>query len=147
MIWDFYSCSDLKYFRRIIFERSCVSVNSISLDYLIVNKIARAINRACSGTVYENVEPTSLQRIEDLGTGTCGHVVKMEHLPSGRVMAVKQMRKSGVPEENRRIYMDLDVVLRCTDCPHIVHCYGYFVTDSEVFILMTPTSDLRPSRM
>lgn len=84
------------------------------------------------GLVYENVDPMSLVRLEDLGTGTCGHVVKMRHLPSGRVMAVKQMRKSGVPEENRRIYMDLDVVLRCTDCPHIVHCYGYFVTDSEV---------------
>ncbi|OQR77457.1 dual specificity mitogen-activated protein kinase kinase hemipterous-like [Tropilaelaps mercedesae] len=88
------------------------------------------------GAVFENVDPMSLLRLEDLGTGTCGHVVKMKHAASGRVMAVKQMRKSGVPEENRRIYMDLDVVLRCTDCPHIVHCYGYFVTDSEVWICM-----------
>ncbi|XP_022657489.1 dual specificity mitogen-activated protein kinase kinase 7-like [Varroa jacobsoni] len=88
------------------------------------------------GTIFKDVDPTSLLRLEDLGTGTCGHVVKMQHVASGRVMAVKQMRKSGVPEENRRIYMDLDVVLRCTDCPHIVHCYGYFVTDSEVWICM-----------
>lgn len=68
----------------------------------------------------------------DLGTGTCGHVVKMLHVESGRVMAVKQMRKSGVPEENNRIYMDLDVVLKCMECPYIVRCYGYFVTDSDV---------------
>lgn len=103
-------------------------------DFVVCNLNAKVYVFGChfAGTIFKDVDPTSLLRLEDLGTGTCGHVVKMQHVASGRVMAVKQMRKSGVPEENRRIYMDLDVVLRCTDCPHIVHCYGYFVTDSEV---------------
>lgn len=88
------------------------------------------------GMPFHGVRTADLQRIGDLGTGTCGHVVKMRHPMSGREMAVKQMRKSGVAEENQRIHMDLEVVLKCSDCPNIVHCYGYFVTDSEVWICM-----------
>ncbi|XP_067144462.1 dual specificity mitogen-activated protein kinase kinase 7 [Centruroides vittatus] len=77
-----------------------------------------------------------LEHLGDLGTGTCGHVVKMNHIPSGKIIAVKQMRRSGNKEENKRITMDLDVVLRCHDCAHIVQCYGYFITESDVWICM-----------
>lgn len=77
-----------------------------------------------------------LVQLGELGTGTCGHVVKMRHVPSDKVIAVKQMRRSGNKEENKRITMDLDVVLRCHDCPHIVQCYGYFITESDVWICM-----------
>lgn len=77
-----------------------------------------------------------LEHLGELGTGTCGHVVKMRHIPSNTVIAVKQMRRSGNKEENKRITMDLDVVLRCHDCPHIVQCFGYFITESDVWICM-----------
>lgn len=30
-----------------------------------------------------------MEHIEELGNGTCGHVVKMRHKPSGKVIAVK----------------------------------------------------------
>lgn len=30
-----------------------------------------------------------LVQIGELGTGTCGHVVKMKHIPSNKVIAVK----------------------------------------------------------
>ncbi|KAM3957045.1 LOW QUALITY PROTEIN: hemipterous [Aphomia sociella] len=76
-----------------------------------------------------------LQLLE-LGSGTCGHVVKMLHKPSGAVIAVKQMRRSGNSEETKRILMDLDVVVRSHDCPYIVRCLGCFVTDSDVWICM-----------
>jgi mitogen-activated protein kinase kinase 7 len=60
----------------------------------------------------------------------------MRHLPSGKVVAVKQMRRSGNKEENKRITMDLDILLACHDCPNIVQCYGYFIKDTEVWICM-----------
>ncbi|CAG2201309.1 dual specificity mitogen-activated protein kinase kinase 7-like [Mytilus galloprovincialis] len=72
----------------------------------------------------------------DLGHGTCGQVVKMEHKSTGHLMAVKQMRRSGNKEENKRIIMDLEVVLKCTDYPYIVQCIGCFITASEVWICM-----------
>lgn len=77
-----------------------------------------------------------LQLLGELGSGTCGHVVKMLHKPSGAVIAVKQMRRSGNSEETKRILMDLDVVVRSHDCPYIVRCLGCFVTDADVWICM-----------
>lgn len=77
-----------------------------------------------------------LEHLGELGNGTCGHVVKMKHRPSGVVIAVKQMRRSGNAEENKRIIMDLDVVLKSHDCPYIVQCLGCFITESDVWICM-----------
>lgn len=46
------------------------------------------------------------------------------------------MRKSGNNEENKRIIMDLEVVLKSHDCPYIVQCFGFFMTESDVWICM-----------
>src|SRR5437016_4424731 len=46
------------------------------------------------------------------------------------------MRRSGNQDENKRIIMDLEVVLKSHDCPFIVKCLGCFVTDSDVWICM-----------
>ncbi|KAL8625838.1 Dual specificity mitogen-activated protein kinase kinase 7 [Nucella lapillus] len=72
----------------------------------------------------------------ELGHGTCGQVVRMLHKPTNMMMAVKQMRRSGNREENKRIIMDLDVVIKSHDCPYIVQCIGTFITKSEVWICM-----------
>lgn len=81
-------------------------------------------------------EMKDLEHLGELGNGTCGHVVKMRHKPSGVLIAVKQMRRSGNAEENKRIIMDLDVVLKSHDCPYIVQCLGCFITESDVWICM-----------
>lgn len=49
---------------------------------------------------------------------------------------IQQMRRSGNREENKRITMDLEVVLKSHDCPYIVQCLGCFVTESDVWICM-----------
>ena len=46
------------------------------------------------------------------------------------------MRRSGNSEENKRIFMDLDVVLKSHDCEFIVQCLGCFITESDVWICM-----------
>ncbi|KAF5277349.1 hypothetical protein FQA39_LY06162 [Lamprigera yunnana] len=81
-------------------------------------------------------ELKDMEHIEELGNGTCGHVVKMLHRPSTEIIAVKQMRRSGNSEENKRIIMDIEVVIKSHDCPYIVHCLGCFITDAEVWICM-----------
>jgi len=81
-------------------------------------------------------EPQDLQSLGELGHGTCGHVMKMRHQETGYILAVKQMRRSGNKEENKRIIMDLDVVLRSHGCDYIVKCLGCFITDSDVWICM-----------
>ena len=42
---------------------------------------------------------------------------------------LQQMARTGIQEENKRILMDLEVVQKSHDCPHIVTCYGTFVTE------------------
>ncbi|CAB4008133.1 dual specificity mitogen-activated kinase kinase 7 isoform X2, partial [Paramuricea clavata] len=71
-----------------------------------------------------------------IGSGTCGEVSKMKHKPTGRVLAVKKMCQSYNAEEQKRIVMDLDVVLKSHDCPYIVACLGAFISESDVFIIM-----------
>lgn len=57
------------------------------------------------------------------------------HWKAGRVMdalsnvCLQQMRRTGNKDENKRILMDLDVVLKSHDCPYIIQCYGAIVTN------------------
>ncbi|XP_063373713.1 dual specificity mitogen-activated protein kinase kinase 7-like isoform X1 [Cydia amplana] len=100
----------------------------------------REVHKVSGNLTVNNVQYRSnvddLIQLGELGSGTCGHVVKMMHKPSGAVIAVKQMRRSGNSEETKRILMDLDVVLGSHDCQYIVRCLGCFVTDADVWICM-----------
>lgn len=77
-----------------------------------------------------------LEIIEEIGSGTCGQVCKMKHKTTGDVLAVKKMRRSQNKEEQKRILMDLEVVMKCHGCPFIVNCLGSFISRSDVFICM-----------
>ncbi|XP_055299890.1 dual specificity mitogen-activated protein kinase kinase hemipterous-like isoform X2 [Sitodiplosis mosellana] len=77
-----------------------------------------------------------LDDLGELGNGTSGHVVKMRHTPTNKPIAVKQMRRTNNSEEEKRIIMDIDVVLKSHDCPYIVHCLGCFITEADVWICM-----------
>nr|WAK99672.1 mitogen-activated protein kinase kinase 7 [Colaphellus bowringi] len=88
------------------------------------------------GGILYKTDIAEMEHIEELGNGTCGHVVKMRHNPSGKIIAVKQMRRSGNSDENKRIIMDIEVVLKSHDCKFIVQCLGCFITESEVWICM-----------
>jgi mitogen-activated protein kinase kinase 7 len=46
------------------------------------------------------------------------------------------MSISGIIEENKRILMDLEVVLKSNDCRDIVKCLGYLISVSDVWICM-----------
>lgn len=101
-------------------------------------------------------EINDLENLGEMGSGTCGQVWKMRFRKTGHIIAVKvsaapalglgptlcvpgaevschpslqQMRRSGNKEENKRILMDLDVVLKSHDCPYIVQCFGTFITN------------------
>ncbi|KAL3278621.1 hypothetical protein HHI36_016161 [Cryptolaemus montrouzieri] len=83
-----------------------------------------------------STDTKDMELLEELGHGTCGHVYKMRHKISNEIIAVKQMRRSGNSEENKRIIMDIEVVLKSHDCNFIVQCLGCFITDAEVWICM-----------
>ena len=43
------------------------------------------------------------------------------------LLCVQQMRRSGNDEDNKRIIMDLDVVVKSHNCPYIIQCIGTFI--------------------
>lgn len=45
-------------------------------------------------------ELKDMEHIEELGNGTCGHVVKMRHRPSGEIIAVKVISSELQPKSN-----------------------------------------------
>lgn len=55
------------------------------------------------------------------------------------------MRRSGNKEENKRILMDLDVVLKSHDCPYIVQCFGTFITNVSATVQPPPPLLVFPS--
>ena len=46
------------------------------------------------------------------------------------------MRRSGDEHETKKIATDLDILLKCSNCIHVVQCYGYIIKDAEVWICM-----------
>ena len=44
------------------------------------------------------------------------------------------MKRTDNEIESKRIFMDLDVIRKCNDCPYIVKCYGYIITFVRILI-------------
>ncbi|KAM4039802.1 dual specificity mitogen-activated protein kinase kinase 7 isoform 1-T1 [Anomaloglossus baeobatrachus] len=111
------------------------SLESTEIDQKLQEIIKQTGYLVIDGQKYQ-ADINDLENLGEIGSGTCGQVWKMRFKKTGHVIAVKQMRRSGNKEENKRILMDLDVVLKSHDCPYIVQCYGTFITNTDVFIAM-----------
>ncbi|XP_072347383.1 dual specificity mitogen-activated protein kinase kinase 7 isoform X3 [Scyliorhinus torazame] len=104
------------------------SMESIEIEQKLQEIMKQTGYLTIGGQRYQ-AEICDLENLGEIGSGTCGQVWKMRFKKSGHIIAVKQMRRSGNKEENKRILMDLDVVLKSHDCPYIVQCYGTFITN------------------
>nr|XP_014347656.1 PREDICTED: dual specificity mitogen-activated protein kinase kinase 7 [Latimeria chalumnae] len=111
------------------------SMESIEIDQKLQEIMKQTGYLTIGGQRYQ-AEISDLENLGEIGSGTCGQVWKMRFKKTRHIIAVKQMRRSGNKEENKRILMDLDVVLKSHDCPYIVQCYGTFITNTDVFIAM-----------
>ncbi|KAM5230163.1 dual specificity mitogen-activated protein kinase kinase 7-like [Hipposideros larvatus] len=111
------------------------SMESIEIDQKLQEIMKQTGYLTIGGQRYQ-AEINDLENLGEMGSGTCGQVWKMRFRKTGHIIAVKQMRRSGNKDENKRILMDLDVVLKSHDCPYIVQCFGTFITNTDVFIAM-----------
>ncbi|KAM4691681.1 LOW QUALITY PROTEIN: dual specificity mitogen-activated protein kinase kinase 4 [Rhinophrynus dorsalis] len=76
-------------------------------------------------------------KVGEIGRGAYGSVNKMIHNPSEQIMAVKVTDRSTVDEkEQKQLLMDLDVVMRSSDCPYIVQFYGALFREGDCWICM-----------
>ncbi|XP_078713988.1 dual specificity mitogen-activated protein kinase kinase 7 isoform X2 [Lampetra fluviatilis] len=111
------------------------SLESVEIDQKLQEIMNQTGFLTLDGKRYR-ADISELETLGEMGSGTCGQVWKMRYKPTSHILAVKQMRRSGNKDENKRILMDLDVVLKSHDCPYIVQCHGSFITNTDVFIAM-----------
>lgn len=77
-----------------------------------------------------------LKDLGEIGRGAYGSVNKMVHKPSAHIMAVKRIRSTVDEREQKQLLMDLDVVMRSSDCPYIVQFYGALFREGDCWICM-----------
>ncbi|XP_021335831.1 dual specificity mitogen-activated protein kinase kinase 4b isoform X2 [Danio rerio] len=77
-----------------------------------------------------------LKDLGEIGRGAYGSVNNMVHKPSGQIMAVKRIRSTVDEKEQKQLLMDLDVVMRSSDCPYIVQFYGALFREGDCWICM-----------
>ncbi|KAL0058864.1 MAP kinase kinase (MEK) [Marasmius tenuissimus] len=80
-------------------------------------------------------KPEELKNIAELGMGNGGSVMKVEHVPSGIIMAKKVVLIDAKPSVRKQILRELHIMHLC-DSPHIVSSYGAFLQDPNICICM-----------
>uniref|UniRef100_A0A673YTC4 mitogen-activated protein kinase kinase n=1 Tax=Salmo trutta TaxID=8032 RepID=A0A673YTC4_SALTR len=93
-------------------------------------KLKISTENACDFTAED------LRDLGEIGRGAYGSVNKMQHKPSGQIMAVKRIRSTVDEKEQKQLLMDLDVVMRSSDCLYIVQFYGALFREGDCWICM-----------
>ncbi len=79
--------------------------------------------------------PQELQKINEIGKGCCGNVVKAVHIPTMRLVAIKQI---SVFERDRRHQMvkELAVLAKHTDVKELISMQGAFYDEGCVSLIL-----------
>ncbi|KIJ54725.1 hypothetical protein M422DRAFT_58143 [Sphaerobolus stellatus SS14] len=76
-----------------------------------------------------------LKELAELGQGNGGSVKKVEHVPTGTIMAKKIVLIDAKPSVRKQILRELQIMHDCHS-DHIISFYGAFVSDPNICICM-----------
>jgi len=76
-----------------------------------------------------------LKELAELGQGNGGSVKKVEHMPTGTIMAKKIVLIDAKPSVRKQILRELQIMHDCHS-DHIISFYGAFVSDPNICICM-----------
>ncbi|KAJ7017044.1 Pkinase-domain-containing protein [Mycena alexandri] len=80
----------------------------------------------------QNDDFTNLQ---ELGQGNGGSVMKVQHVPTGTIMAKKIVLIDAKPAERKKILLELQIMHDC-DSPYIISSYGAYLAEPNICICM-----------
>ena len=109
--------------------------NSPSLSGCIDKHRTSAQHLKVGGKLYPAVA-SDLVNQGQLGRGINGAVMKMWHVPSQTTMAVKILPRNSNEQEQKRVLMELHVMMNIVDSPFIVKSFGCIVGVDDVFVCM-----------
>ncbi|KAF8957188.1 kinase-like domain-containing protein [Flammula alnicola] len=76
-----------------------------------------------------------LKKLADLGQGNGGSVVKVEHIPTGTIMAKKIVLIDAKSSVRKQILRELQIMHECHS-QYIISCYGSFLAEPNICICM-----------
>lgn len=83
------------------------------------------------------ISPDSLTVTQQLGHGQYGIVEKVLHQSTGHYFAVKRVAlRPGDDNERTRLLMDVDILVKGTECKNIIKFYGALLWEGDLWILM-----------
>ncbi|KAI0657397.1 kinase [Cubamyces menziesii] len=84
---------------------------------------------------YHDLRNEDLKDIRELGQGNGGSVKKVEHLPTGTIMAKKIVLIDAKPSVRKQILRELQIMHDCHS-DYIISFYGAFISDPNICICM-----------
>jgi len=113
-----------------------LKLNELSLDSLSDDQKSRLEEfLRDKQKIKGELKDEDLERIEELGAGNGGVVLKVRHKPTGLIIARKLIRLEIKPAIRNQIMRELKVLHECNS-PYIVGFYGAFYNDGEISICM-----------
>lgn len=83
------------------------------------------------------ISPENLVVTKQLGRGQYGIVEEVHHEASGCQFAVKRVAlRPGDDNERQRLVMDVDILVKGTQCKNIIKFYGALIWEGDLWILM-----------
>lgn len=83
------------------------------------------------------ISPDSLIVTKQLGRGQYGIVERVLHQATGYQFAIKRVAlMSDDNNERRRLLMDVDILVKGTECKNIIKFYGALIWEGDLWILM-----------
>ena len=70
-----------------------------------------------------------------LGEGSYGQVKLVRHIRTNVELAMKVVKKAGVPEEEKLLMMKEVSILKTLDHPNIIKVFDLYEDDSKIYII------------
>ncbi|KAF8147833.1 kinase-like domain-containing protein [Crassisporium funariophilum] len=82
-----------------------------------------------------DLKDVDFKKLSELGQGNGGSVVKVEHVPTGIIMAKKIVMIDAKTSVRKQIVRELQIMHECHS-EYIISCYGSFLADPNICICM-----------
>lgn len=88
-----------------------------------------------SATTKFDLRDADLKKLAELGQGNGGSVVKVEHVPSGTIMAKKIVLIDAKSSVRKQIVRELEIMHECRS-EYIISCFGSYLAEPNICICM-----------
>jgi hypothetical protein len=117
------------------FHAGCNDViQSRECGKLIIFNSAHSTGKLKYDGMEQDFRAEDMGDLGEIGRGNFGTVNKMTFRKANKVMAVKRIRSTVDEREQKELLMDLEVVMKSSDCPYIVTFFGAIFKEGDCWI-------------